>query len=692
MSAGAEPTTLPGISTIKTSLVEVAMSNTPRSPPPCGGDELLGGSVGADAWSKASGTPPALLPGRRMSPQQAGGASQRAATSPLYLPRPPSTPPRESTTGKLRRSLEYIRLSRSELDEKEQTIGSLRSENVKLQAAVRELKNLQQSYSALQSACSDLAQCLGCSVEGVAAESVGDILHNQATSLLQDRQHTQQQLKRLQDELERSRGDTAAASVQVSSLEAQVQQARSALLSRDSELQRLQAKVERLQGSEARNNTALQSLRQRLTEMEGARGGEDSQQRLSELHTEIGRLRKALHEKEASEQRTQSELEACQAEVEETRHRVANLEEMYEDLCLQLAIGLQLGESATHDVDTLLAEVGRLAQESPQLRLRTETLTKTLKTCELDSRANRETILRLVSEVKKHEKLAAQVSDLQEAKMEQEALLESLERERNSYQERLVAAKETMAAQEEELQAKEIRVRELASNWHSLKATADAESELIAAEQQKYRELCKAVGSLVGSSSTEAVELLQTLEQVVQGGHQLRQRLEVRDAEQVESGRAHGSLRMQLAEVEAELERQRGRVKQLEGELLTQTLAKEGLERDMEKEQQFHQRLSKALKFDSTTAQVVTGDFARDAILVRAEQMTKHETQTLAEKQSALYSVQRQLKTCRQTLGSKEMYLGLLQKKASSLEGKLQEMSQREAHLENMAGKVSCII
>ena len=41
--------------------------------------------------------------------------------------------------------------------------------------------------------------------------------------------------------------------------------------------------------------------------------------------------------------------------------------------------------------------------------------------------------------------------------MEQEALLESLERERNSYQERLVAGKETMAAQEEELQAKETR-------------------------------------------------------------------------------------------------------------------------------------------------------------------------------------------------------------------------------------------
>ena len=65
-----------------------------------------------------------------------------------------------------------------------------------------------------------------------------------------------------------------------------------------------------------------------------------------------------------------------------------------------------------------------------------------------------------------------------------------------------MAAKETVAAQEEELQAKEtryktshtvcrqllnvfLRMLELVSNWHSLKATADAESELIVSEQQK---------------------------------------------------------------------------------------------------------------------------------------------------------------------------------------------------------------
>lgn len=64
------------------------------------------------------------------------------------------------------------------------------------------------------------------------------------------------------------------------------------------------------------------------------------------------------------------------------------------------------------------------------------------------------------------------------------------------------------------------------------------------------------------------------------------------------------------------------------------------------------------------------------------------QTQALAEKQSAFYSAQRQLKMCRQTLESKEVYLTLLQKKAANLEEKVQGFVQREAQLESMAGKV----
>lgn len=71
------------------------------------------------------------------------------------------------------------------------------------------------------------------------------------------------------------------------------------------------------------------------------------------------------------------------------------------------------------------------------------------------------------------------------------------------------------------------------SSWQSLKRTADAERELLASEQQRvgyksicnliqddniiiqYDEVCRAVASILGSSSTEPVHLLQSLEQVV---------------------------------------------------------------------------------------------------------------------------------------------------------------------------------
>ena len=64
----------------------------------------------------------------------------------------------------------------------------------------------------------------------------------------------------------------------------------------------------------------------------------------------------------------------------------------------------------------------------------------------------------------------------------------------------------------------------------------------------------------------------------------------------------------------------------------------------------------------------------------------------MAEKQSALYSAQRQLKTCRQTLESKELYLGLLQKKTASLEERVQSFSHREAQLETLGSKVPYFI
>jgi len=61
----------------------------------------------------------------------------------------------------------------------------------------------------------------------------------------------------------------------------------------------------------------------------------------------------------------------------------------YADLCFQLASVLQLESTNSFDGDYLLSQVCSLAQECSELRMRVETMTKTIKTAELDSKASR---------------------------------------------------------------------------------------------------------------------------------------------------------------------------------------------------------------------------------------------------------------------------------------------------------------
>ena len=128
----------------------------------------------------------------------------------------------------------------------------------------------------------------------------------------------------------------------------------------------------------------------------------------------------------------------------------------------------------------------------------------------------------------------------------------------------------------------------------------------------------------------------------------------------------------------------------------------------------FYRKLARSLQLDTGTAEILSGEFAEEAILVKTDQLTRHEvrvcvhlcvhaymlhvssslilsslqTQALAERQSAVYSLQRKLKACRQALESKELHLGLLQKKVAALEERLQTCSHREADWETTTEKV----
>ena len=63
----------------------------------------------------------------------------------------------------------------------------------------------------------------------------------------------------------------------------------------------------------------------------------------------------------------------------------------------------------------------------------------------------------------------------------------------------------------------------------------------------------------------------------------MRQRLDEGEEEGVVGRRTHASLQTQLSDAEAALERERLKVKRLEGELVTHSVVKEGMDKDAEK-------------------------------------------------------------------------------------------------------------
>ncbi|XP_064403759.1 coiled-coil domain-containing protein 170-like isoform X3 [Halichondria panicea] len=604
-----------------------------------------------------------------MRPLSPGG--QRSPTPPNYL-RPSTVSPRMQNT--MRRSMESVRISRNELNHKEQLINTLRSDNLELQRKFRELEHSKETSFQLQETCSKLAQQLNCSVEGVASESVGDILKGKINTLTQEHRLATAQVDTCRGELERVRGDLAATDVRASNLQSQLTRSKSDLGSREAEIGQLKSEMENLQQTCARTGATMQSLRQQLVEAEGSRTSHTLNDQLTQLQTEMGRVKNELSVKSDQIEGQRTQLSARQSELDSAQERASTAESMYADLFAQLLMVLQLESDDSIDNDYLISQVSSLAEECLELRLRMETVTSSMKTVELDSKANRETILRLVTEAKKHEGQAAQIGDLEKSIEEMKGQVVAGEREKEGMEERLLAAKKTLLAQENEFQAKESKIESLSQRIVNLQRNSDSEKSLADSAEQKYLMLCESLQDTLGAQSNDSTLLLSSVQQMIKNSVNHGDELTQTTTELARLQERVDKLQTELAQCREALKDESTRVKQLAGKKVSEDILTEGVTRELEKHKAFIRRLTKAVNLDSGTAEILSGDFAHDAILTKAEQLTKHETQSLAEKQTAVYTLQRKLKSCRQSLDSKELHLGLVQKKGRKMEKKMERL------------------
>lgn len=82
---------------------------------------------------------------------------------------------------------------------------------------------------------------------------------------------------------------------------------------------------------------------------------------------------------------------------------------------------------------------------------------------------------------------------------------------------------------------------------------------------------------------------------------------------------------------------------------------------------QFLERMGHILKVNQISADVGL-DMNVDLLLARAEQLVKMENDTLQDRQTNIYNLQRKCKNLKEQLDNKELHLDLLRKKLTALE------------------------
>ncbi|XP_035530007.1 coiled-coil domain-containing protein 170 [Morone saxatilis] len=329
------------------------------------------------------------------------------------------------------------------------------------------------------------------------------------------------------------------------------------------------------------------------------------------------------------------------------------------------------------------------SHERERLKMRIGVLEESVKSCEVECKASRETVLRLVAELDRERRKAANsAAALDSLKVELDGLLvgrRSVEMEKETLMERLEASKRVIEAARRESNCLEKQVEELERKLQS------SQGETQAAEEKLQVFLKKMAGLLQGKSENV---LLPTERDILHKVDDLCNKslseMEVRLShvseelsEQTEL--QHSALqRAQLAE--QQVQDLRERLQGLETELLTADMHRDSLRHNKQHYEEFLEQLSETMKVGSIAVDLGF-DMRLKLILSRVEQLVKQEGTALVESKSLTYSLQRKFKSQKDQLESKGLHIQLLRKKVSELEEEKRSRSalaveRDDAHLE----------
>uniref|UniRef100_A0A670IVI7 Coiled-coil domain containing 170 n=1 Tax=Podarcis muralis TaxID=64176 RepID=A0A670IVI7_PODMU len=486
------------------------------------------------------------------------------------------------------------------------------------------------------------------------------------------------QLCHYRNAAETARSELAALLVKYECSQAELQDLKSKIASKEVSVQELKADVESYKQNDARQSSLLLSMQSRLQEIEKESGTIAFSKKQADLKAQAI-LQENLELKEKTSE-LESKVRTYLNESEESKTQASKASRVHNEFIAHLCHFFDMSIIEKEEPqEMLLSKVYVLYNNLRHiLKRQIATLQETTSVHDMESKANRETIMRLVSELSKEQRQAASCCQDME-KLSNVSLFhfsvvghrQNLEREIRTLQERLAASQRAWEVLQEEMSHLKKRCHEKEENLKASMEEVRAEKRLHDAFKEQIITLLGSSCIIASRSEEDIVEKIREMVRKEESKKTMVSQLESQIAKLTEAletqAVSHQEVLQRTRKAENKSETLHDQLMCLEAELVSGDVIRDALKLEKQKYLKFLDQLSEKMNLDRMAADIGF-DMRLDAVLARADQLIKLEGDTLTENKILARNLQRKLRTQKEQLDSKELHMKLLRQKIAQLE------------------------
>lgn len=470
-----------------------------------------------------------------------------------------------------------------------------------------------------------------------------------------------------------AKSEIASLQVKVDSLQTQLREAQVQLNFGEDKLKDMRRLLESSKENEAKQAAMLQTVRAKLLQYEAHQGSVEGAACRSEVTIQTLQRENKNYQERLLE--LESRLRNTVGDQQRLEHEKQMAEKKLLEIASQLSTSFHMDDYGTMSVEGIVSRIGEALGENARLKEKIASLKEFVMTAEVETKASRETIMRLVSEAEREQRTTTkfnyEVDNLRVERDNAMARQRELEQELEHQRERLDSIQRAWAASKRELDDRDVKfstldreIREHSVHARNNEVALRTFKETLAAilsddfhrvepYEEQIRDRVKML-SLADRDRTAHINMLETKLAEVTG--EMEGQCDLQRATDIRAKRA-----------EADFLEIQDRMHKLEAEVQAGGVAREDMRMDKEMYYRFLERLVTSLKMEPITPDLCL-DSITDAIAGRAEQLVKAENETLVDRKTHIYNLQRKVKALKEQLDSKELHMDLLRKKVVGME------------------------